>query len=128
MNVCWITRAGIAEREGRPFSGHAAVRMRALMPADELRRAGHATCIVQLPESGGDVAVALPKGCEAAVIDQLVPIGGESVNEAGARMLALIERLQRLEIRCIADMHDHHFDTPGQAPGISGGWCGSWMR
>jgi len=41
MNVCRITRSGIAERRG-----DAAVRMRVLMPAGELSRLGHATRIV----------------------------------------------------------------------------------
>src|ERR1043166_2011569 len=112
MNICWITRAAIVEREGRPYSGHAAVRMRALMPADELRRRGHQTRVLQLPD---DFGAALPVSCEVAVLDQLLPVGTETVDAAGVRMLALIAELQRDGAKVVADIHDDHFSVPGKS-------------
>lgn len=114
MNVCWITRFPLIERDEKLYSVHAAVRLRTLIPAQAMQAIGHATSILSIKNELRIPNFAVPEGCQVAVFDQLYPFGSEQFYQVGAAMLDLITRFQRSGIKTAADIHDDHFHLPGR--------------
>src|SRR5580700_5133057 len=71
MNVCWISRFPLSERDGKPYSVHAAVRLRTLIPIEALRANGVVANIATIDEQWqlGDIEAV--NCCQVAVFDQL---------------------------------------------------------
>jgi glycosyltransferase involved in cell wall biosynthesis len=122
MKIGWLVRVPMAERDGRPYSPYAGVRMRILLPAEELQRRGHATHIFQLPDCGrlDDATLALLDACSAVVFGPLRPASAQTIDDAAAPVFALIERLRQRGIATLADIHDDHFEVPGRSAYFSG--------
>ena len=122
MKVGWLVRVPIAERDGRPYSPLAGVRMRTLMPMAELQRAGHDARIVQLPDSGvADAsALALLESCDAVFCGPLLPAPDQSIDDSAVAVFALLDRLRARGIKTLADIHDDHFEVPGRIEYFTG--------
>jgi hypothetical protein len=115
MKVCWITRFPLSERNGKPYSVHAAVRMRMLIPVEAMRADGVAASIATIDEDWQLRDIAAVESCQVAVFDQLYPFGNEQLDECGVAILETIAHLQQLGIKTITDIHDDHFGLPGRA-------------
>jgi len=115
MNVCWISRFPLSERDGKPYSVHAAVRLRTLIPIEAMRANGVFANIATIDEQWQLRDVEAVEGCQVAVFDQLYPFGGEQLDVSGVAILELIARLRLLEIKTVADIHDDHFGLPGRS-------------
>jgi glycosyltransferase involved in cell wall biosynthesis len=122
MKVCWLIRVPIVERDGRGYSPLAGVRMRTIVPAEELRRGGHDAFILQLPDSGllDDAALAALESCDAVFFGPLLPAPDQSIDDSAAVVFALLERLQKRGIKTLADIHDDHFEMPGRIAYFTG--------
>jgi hypothetical protein len=114
MNVCWITRFPLSERDGKLYSEHAAIRLRIAIPVTELRALGHRVSVLQIGENLRLPDFAAVEANKLAVFDQLYPFGHEQLDVAGAPLLDMIGRCARAGIKTIADIHDDHFSLPGR--------------
>lgn len=114
MKVCWVTRFSIDRRDGQPYSIHAAVRLRTIIPVQALQQLGHAASIVSLDHSFQPRAIAELESFQAAVFDQTYPFGGEQLDQSGTAHLELIARLRHAGVKTVADIHDNHFELPGR--------------
>jgi glycosyltransferase involved in cell wall biosynthesis len=115
MNVCWISRFPSSERDGKPYSVHAAVRLRTLIPIEAMRANGVVANIATIDEQWQLRDVAAAESCQVAVFDQLYPFGSEQLDVSGVAILEMVDRLQQLGIKTVADIHDNHFGLPGRA-------------
>lgn len=114
MNVCWITRFPLVERDAKLYSDYAAVRLRTLIPAQAMREIGHTTRILSINNVLPIQDFSVPEGCQVAVFDQLYPFQNEQFDQVAAAMLDLIARFRHLGIKTAADIHDDHFHLPGR--------------
>ncbi len=122
MKVCWLVRVPVVEREQHLYSPLAGVRMRTLMPVEELQRSGHDARVVQLPDSGvpDAAAAALLESCDAVFFGPVLPAPAQSIDDSAAAVFALLDRLQQRGIRTLADIHDDHFEVPGRIEYFTG--------
>src|ERR1700733_7447288 len=114
MNVCWISRFPLSERDGKPYSVHAAVRLRTLIPIEAMRGSGVVVNIATIDEQWQLRDIAAAESCQVAVFDQLYPFGSEQLDVSGVAIFDMIAHLQRLRIKTVADIHDNHFGLPGR--------------
>ena len=122
MKVCWIVRVPVVERDQRLYSPLAGVRLRTIVPVEELQRCGHEAIILQLPGSGLlDVpTLSALESCEAALFGPLLPAPNQSIDDSASAVFALMKRLQKLDIKTVADIHDDHFEEPGRSAYFTG--------
>jgi glycosyltransferase involved in cell wall biosynthesis len=122
MKVCWIVRVPVVERDRRLYSPLAGVRMRTILPVEELQRRGHDAYILQLPDSGllDGPALAALESCDAAFFGPLLPAPKLSIDDSASAVFALLERLQKRGVKTLADIHDDHFEVPGRIAYFTG--------
>jgi glycosyltransferase involved in cell wall biosynthesis len=115
MNVCWISRFPLSERDGKPYSVHAAVRLRTLIPIEAMRANGVAANVAAIDEHWQLCDIDVVESCQVAVFDQLYPFGSEQLDVAGVAIFDMISHLRQLGIKTVADIHDDHFGLPGRS-------------
>src|SRR5580658_7877874 len=109
MNVCWISRFPLSERDGKPYSVHAAVRLRTLIPIEAMRGNGVEVNIATIDEQWRLRDMAAVENSQVAVFDQIYPFGSEQLDVSGVAIFDLIAQLQQQGIKTVADIHDNHF-------------------
>lgn len=122
MKIGWVLRVPVEQRDGRAWSPMAGIRMRTLLPAEELAALGAETILVQLPLSGvldADAAAQL-QSCDAVVFAPVAPAPGQSIDDAAPAVFELIAHLKRNSVRTIADIHDDHFEVEGRIAYFTG--------
>ena len=112
MNVRWIIRAPIEQKNNSVYSPYAGIRLRTIVCVTELAKLEHTAGIVSPAESTDLAQLTLDDECERVILGLFLPTITESFIEVGVKLATLVGRLRSRGIKVVIDICDDHFEDP----------------